>query len=131
MRFKNDQSGYTIVELITGIVLIGVVTLIASNFFLSMSTLQTRTLNNEYALRAATRQLETLRNNNYNALVNGQDIDFTSDLPASLPERNGVVKVSEPTPGLKKVEVLVSYSDYGSDKTIKLVTLIGQIGLSQ
>lgn len=131
MRNNTRAAGFTVIELLTGIMLTGIIALSASNFFLSMASLQRRTLNNEFALRAASRQVETLRNSNYNSLVNGVDIDFSDELPQNLPKANGIVRVSEPTPGLKKVEVLVSYDDNGADKTVKLVTMIGQIGITQ
>lgn len=131
-ELRLNREGFTLVELLVTISIIGLASLgIASLYYaIQFSQLQSRYV--DAATRAAQREVEMLRNSSYNNLVDGQTIDFTSELPESLPsDRSGSVVVSEPSPGLKRVDVTVSYGSGGQTKQVQLSSLIGVIGLSQ
>ena len=128
---KQNDSGYTLVELSVSIAIIGIVVTTIMSLFISIQSIQRRTMYMESATRAAQRQVESLRNNNYNNLVAGQPIDFTSQLPTSLKQRSGTVAVSEPTPGLKRVDVKVVYYEGTSRQEVNLSSLIGILGITQ
>lgn len=82
--------------------------------------------------RAGEAKIESLRNSQYGNLETDSNIDFTDELPADLPEpKNGNVFVSEPEPGLKRVDVTISYGDGSATKTVKQSSLIGIIGIGQ
>ncbi len=116
-----------ITVLVLGIVLTSVITL-----FVNIQQAQTHTRYLETATYAAQAEIETLRNLNYNNLVPGESIDFTSQLPDSLPPgATGTVTVSEPVAGLRRVDVDVSYSYKGKDRTVSLSSLIGVLGITQ
>ena len=86
----------------------------------------------ESATRAAQRQIESLRNSNFNNLTPGEDIDFSANLPDTLPSNStGNVVVSEPSPGLRRVDVTVSYQYSGQVRDVELSSLIGVIGIVQ
>ena len=128
----NDESGFTIVELVGTIIVIGIASIGIANLFYSMQYMQRQSGYLDTATRSAQREVEVLRNNSYNSLIAGQTIDFTADIPDTLPKsKNGTVVVSEPSPGLKRVDVTVSYNDGGKQQQVKLSSLIGVIGLSQ
>jgi prepilin-type N-terminal cleavage/methylation domain-containing protein len=128
----KDQSGFTIVELIVTIVMLGVVVLSLSSLFVGIQRTQVQTGYIESATRAAQREVEALRNNNYDQLTPGQNIDFTSQLPANLPQtKSGTVVVTEPIPGLRRVDVTVSYTFNGTTRNIELSSMIGEIGIAQ
>lgn len=126
-----QQDGFTIPELILTIVFLGVVSLAVSQIFIGIGNLQGRTSRLESATHAARTEIESLRNNNYNQLAAGSTIDFTSQLPDNLPGKQGSVSISEPTAGLKRVDVTVSYKDDHQTRQVKLSSLIGIIGISQ
>ena len=129
---KRNQHGFTIVELLVAIMIIGVVTASISSLFISINTLQRKTSHIDSATRAAQREVETLRNDNYGALIAGQSINFTDQLPTSLPaDRKGSATVSEPSPDLKRVDVTVTYTDGGKQEKVVLSSLIGVIGITQ
>jgi type II secretory pathway pseudopilin PulG len=110
-----------------GIVLTAVVTL-----FANIQQAQTHTRYLETATYAAQAEIESLRNLNYNNLTPGQTINFTNDLPNTLPPgTTGTVTVSEPTPGLRRVDVSVTYAYKAKTRTVKLSSLIGVLGITQ
>jgi len=128
----TDQRGFTIPELVVTIVFFGIAAIGITQLYLSIQRIQEQTAWLQSASHAAQTEVESLRNNNYNALTAGQDVDFSSQLPATLPKlRSGSVAVSEPQSGLKRVDVTITYSDHGSQHQVKLTSLIGVIGIAQ
>lgn len=127
-----SQKGFTLVELIATIAVLGLVTLGIAGLFYNIQFIQQESNYLDIATRAAQTEVEVLRNNTYNSLTAGQNIDFTNNLPDRLPDNStGTVAVSEPSPGLKRVNVTVSYTDAGKQHNVTLSSLIGVIGLSQ
>lgn len=133
LRIKRlTNKGFTLIELLVTIAIIGVASLGIASLFYSIQYTQQQARYVDAATRAAQRQVEVLRNNSYNNLQEGQVIDFTSDLPDSLPSnKNGTVVVSEPSPGLKRVDVTITYTGAGKPQEVTMSSLIGIIGLSQ
>lgn len=128
---RND-SGYTIVEAILAIIVLGIVAASIHTLFVGVQRIQRQAAYLDTATRAAQHEIESLRNNNYNSLTPGEDIDFSGDLPDSLPEpRRGIAEVSEPEPGLRRVDVSVTYGFGGEERSVELSSLIGIIGISQ
>ena len=128
----SKRAGFTVVEVMITIVFLGFVVLGITQLYLSIERIQQKTAWLQIASHAAQAEIEALRNNNYNSLSDGQTIDFTPQLPATLPApRNAQVLVSEPQSGLKKVDVTVTYSDHGTTQNVKATSLIGVIGISQ
>lgn len=124
------QKGFTIVELMLTVVAFGVISIGVAELFFNVQDIQRRSAYLESATRAAQTEVESLRNNNYNELVDGQNVTFSA--PASLPApRSGSVAISEPTPGIKRVDVTVTYTDHGQTENVELSSLIGVIGISQ
>ena len=128
---KNTQAGFTIVELLVTIAIIGITTAGVSSIFISIQHVQQQTTYTDMATRAAQREIETLRNDNYAELTPGQNLDFSSQLPDALPHATGSVQVSQPTNDLRRVDVTVSYKADGTTRNIELSSLIGVIGITQ
>lgn len=128
----RSQQGFSLAELMVTIVVVGIVFTSIANLFLTIQKGQRETSFLETATRAAQREIEVLRNNQFNQLEPGEDIDFSADLPDYLPKpRTGTVEVSEPTSGLRRVDVTVTYREAGTTRTVKLSSLIGVIGITQ
>lgn len=129
---KREQQGFTIVELLIATLVIGIITAGISTLFININTLQRKTSHIDSATRAAQRQVEMLRNDNYGSLAPGQTINFTNSLPETLPgNKSGSVVVSAPAPDLKRVDVTVTYTDGGKQERVVLSSLIGVIGITQ
>lgn len=129
---RQKQAGFTIPELLVTIVFIGFAFVAITQLYLSIQRIQEQTSWLQSASHAAQTEVESLRNNNYSQLIAGQTIDFSPQLPTTLPgPRVGTVNISEPQAGLKRVDVTVSYSDHGTPQQVELTSLIGIIGISQ
>lgn len=129
---RSNQSGFTLVELAITILVLGIVMTSVITLFTNIQQAQTHTRYLETATYAAQAQIESLRTIDYNNLTPGEDIDFTNDLPEILPPgATGNVVVSEPVSGLRRVDVTVSYSYKGKDRTVSLSSLIGVLGITQ
>jgi prepilin-type N-terminal cleavage/methylation domain-containing protein len=127
-----NEKGYSLVELVITIVVFGIITASVTNLFLTINQSQVRSNYLGTAARAAQREVESLRNNNYNSLTPGSSIDFTNQLPAILPpDKVGTAEVSEPVSGLRRVDVTVTYTYQGKTQSVKLSSLIGVIGITQ
>lgn len=126
------RAGFGIVEIVLAITLLGGLSLALTGMFRSILYIQSSATYQKSATLAAQRQIESLRNSNYNDLVAGSTITFTSDLPSNLPSpKTGTVNVTEPVSGLKRVDVTVSYSHGTSTKQVKVSSMIGIIGITQ
>ncbi len=128
---KYNSSGFTLPELLVTIVVIGIVFMGLSSIFISIQRMQVKTAYLESATRSAQKEIESLRNINYNNLTAGQNIDFSDQLVDLPTGSTGSVAVTEPSPGLKRVDVTVTYSYEGQAKNVNLSSLIGVIGISQ
>ena len=125
------QSGFTLVELVVTITLITIVAGSITQLFVSVQRIQLQTSYQDIASHAAQTEIETLRNSSYNNLTPGQNIDFSTSLPSTLPNKVGTVAVSQPADGLRRVDVSVSYRYINATRSIQLSSLIGVIGITK
>lgn len=128
----HNHLGFTVVELVLTIVAFGFISAGIATLFMSIQGVQRRTAYLESATRTANKEVESLRNNNYNQLPTGTTIDFSDQVPSTLPApRSGTVTITEPIPGVKRVDVTVTYTDHGEQQKTELSSLVGVIGISQ
>jgi prepilin-type N-terminal cleavage/methylation domain-containing protein len=126
------ESGFTLVELIVTIVVLGIVMVSLAGMYDLMQIASVQAQHYDIAVRAARTEIEDLRNNGYTSLTPGNNIDFTANLPTALPHnKTGTVIVSQPLDDLRRVDVTIAYTDYGKARTVELSSNIGVIGLSQ
>jgi prepilin-type N-terminal cleavage/methylation domain-containing protein len=129
---KKRDDGFTIPELLVVMVIVGVLVIGIAAVFMSAQQTQARALLLDTATRAGQLQIESLRNYNYTNLVPGEDIVFTDELPDTLPnDRSGVVRVTEPEPGLKRIDVEITYTTQGRQERVALSSMIGILGIAQ
>ena len=129
---QNSKNGFTLVELIVAIVIIGFMVTGITSLYIAVENTQNKTRMLETATRAGEKKIEELRNSHYSALQNGTEIDFTNELPSTLPSpKSGKVNVSEPITGIKRVDLSISYKVGRSDKKVELSSMIGVLGIGQ
>ena len=131
-KLSVNSSGFTLVELLVTIIVLGIVISSLGGLYYLMEITGVQGQHYDIAVRAARTEIEDLRNNGYNSLTPGSSINFTASLPSALPiDKTGTVVVSEPLPGLRRVDVTIAYSDYGKQQTVILSSDIGVIGIGQ
>jgi len=128
---KRDGAGFTIVEIIVTLLLLGVIVAAVSSMFVAVRNMQSQDSYYDTADRAAGFEIESLRNKGYTSLTDGQVIDFTSSLPDNLPHGHGTATISTPQTGLRRVDATVTYTASGVTRTVTLSSLIGEIGITQ
>lgn len=130
----NDrtESGFTLLELIVTITILGLLVTGIFNLYLSVESAQRKSHYLEIATRAGEKQIESMRNTQYSNLLPGVDLSFTADLPDDLPSpKSGVVIVSEPEDGIRRVDVRVTFKDGNGSRTVRQSSLIGVLGITQ
>lgn len=128
---RTPEKGFTIVELLVSIAVGAIV--VASMNILVTSYLHVSqrgrylSLENSYVEG----KVEALRNSGYNGLNLGTT-SLTSELPSQLPpSRTGSMQVTNPSGGIKQVDITISYSDQGTTKTYSYTTYLGELGVGQ
>ena len=131
-KFTIINQGFTIVELLVSIVVIGIATASISYMFISIQNIQSQSTMLDTATRAAESEIETLRNDNYTSLTPGETINFSSSLSPNLPAGStGEAVISQPSVDIRRVDASVTYNSGGQNHTITVSSLIGAIGISQ
>ena len=129
---SRGEGGFTLVELLVTIVVLGIVIASLGGLYYIMQITQVQSQHYDIAVRAARTEIENLRNNGYASLTPGSTINFTSSLPSALPhDKSGMVTISEPIADLRRVDVTITYTDYGKSQNVTLSSEIGVIGLGQ
>jgi len=129
---SSDTRGFTLIELLVTLVVAGVMVLGITQIYAVVGATQRENNFLEAATRAGQTEVESLRNQNYVNLTAGSTIDFTSQLPSTLPTpRTGTVAVSSPEDGVKRVDVTITYTDGGHAHTVQLSSLIGALGIGK
>lgn len=127
----RNQHGFTLVEILVSILVIGIVVTTVVSLFSSIQLTQRQATSMESATRSAQREMESLRNNNYSNLTDGEVSDFSDSLPKTLNKGKGTVIVSEPNPGLKRVDIVVEYYEQDKKQEVKVSSLVGILGITQ
>jgi type II secretory pathway pseudopilin PulG len=128
---RSDSNGFTIVELIAGIVILGlfvgsVVTLITNNARLSQRG-RSLVSANSYAEN----KIEALRSAGYLSLTNGTT-SLTSELPVELKTpRSASQTIASATPSVKRVDLSITYNEQGINRTYTYTSYIGELGVGQ
>lgn len=126
------KSGFTLIEIVVATALAGLLVLSVTNVFIVVEDAQRQSQRLELATRAGEKKIESLRNNHYNNLEPGTTRDFTDELPAKLDDpRSGTVDISSPDPGLRRLDLRITYYDGRQEREVNLTTIIGNVGIAQ
>lgn len=127
----SPQSGFTLIELVVAMTVISIMILSISDLFISISKSQRQTAVIEAATRAGTEKIESLRNSSYITLTPGTTINFTSELPDTIPTpRSALITVTEPVADLRKLDVVITVPYAATTREVRLTAVLGGIGIS-
>ena len=126
-----SNRGFTIVELVIAIVVGGVIFATAGVAISNYSHLSGRGQNLVLSNSFAEGKVESLRSISYSGLGTGTT-DISGELPAGLQApKSASLEISEPTQGLKQVDISIAYSDQGANRSYSYRTYVGELGVGQ
>ena len=128
---KNNQGGFTVVEILVAIAVAGVMIGSLSEVITSYVHTAQRGRNLNSANSYVEAKIESLRNTGYNGLSDGTT-SLTSELPTQLPpNRASSLTISSPSTGIKQADISISYKDQGKTLSYSYRTYIGELGVGQ
>lgn len=128
---KNNQGGFTIVEILVAIAVAGIMIGTVSDVVTSYVHTAQRGRYLNAANSYVEAKVESLRNTGYNGLSIGTT-SLTGELPTQLPpNRTASMTISSPSAGIKQANISVSYNDQGKNLSYSYTTYIGELGVGQ
>lgn len=132
MKIFANNTGFTLIELLVGTVVLSLLIISLTALYFTVDATQQRSQRLSAATRAGELKIESLRNQHYNSLQDGETRDFTDELPPVIPEpREATAEISAPDPDLRHVRTTITYEHRGVEQRVVLSSLIGNIGISQ
>lgn len=121
------------IELVVTAVFISITAAAIINIFILTGKLNKQARNMAVATALAEQKLETYRDAGFNAIPTGSPAEtFTSVLPANFGSpKSAIANVSSPQPGLKRVDIVITYTDDRRTKNVRLTTLMAQRGINR
>lgn len=130
-RQGRAAVGFTIVELIVTIVIMGVIIPAVAMALTSLTIIDYQARDLALANMLAQNKVESLRSAGYNSLVNGTQ-DFSSQLPNTIGSpKSASYTVADAQTGVKQIDVSISYTEYKQSKSIAYRTYISELGVGQ
>lgn len=128
---SEKQEGFTIVELVIGMVLIGIVILIITGMLQLLIQMNHRTSNVVNISSLVQNKTESLRSQGFNAIGEpGSTHEFNADIPQSIPTPRSASYTISVDP-LKPSEKIVDFKIIVGGKSYYYKTLIGELGVGQ
>lgn len=129
--FNSDSSGFTIVELVVGIVIsaifVATVALMQSN----TSRLAARGQDVSSLNSFAEDKIEALRSQGYLSIPTGTQ-NISSELPSDLNSpKSATLTVTAVPNAIKQIDLSITYNEQGTSRTYSYTTYIGEIGVGQ
>ena len=131
LLLKNNESGFTIIEILISLAILGVVIPTIATGINTLTVLNNRTRDLTLTNLSAENKAEKLRNQGFNSLDDGT-FDFSSELPTELASpKSGTYTISNTEPGIKEITINISYRDYGNTRTLHYKTIVSELGVGQ
>lgn len=137
MRQIRNQPGFTVVELVIAIVVMGFVIPAVALAMTNLTVINYQARDLALANMTAQNKIESLRSNGYNAVPAGT-VNFSSELPSTMGSPKSAsytvtdgTAAGTPPVGVKQVDITISYTEYKSTQTITFRSYIGELGVGQ
>ena len=128
---NKKSGGFTVVELLIGVVLTGLSVITFSILINSLNVLNDQARDLTIANGIIEEKIEDLRSQGFVALNDGTN-DFTSELPGDFASpKSATYTISTVQPGLKSIKLDINYATSGKDQELDFTTYISELGLSQ
>lgn len=128
---KHKQAGFTVVELLIAIAVVGILVPTLAGFINTLNQLNDRARDLVIVNSLAENKTEGLRSMGFTSLTDGTT-DFTSELPVTLGSpKSATYAISTPNTGIKQVDTTITYTDHGKTRSATYRTYIGELGVGQ
>lgn len=131
-------AGFTIVELIISIVLIGMILPTIVMFLNSINSMNGRANTISTINGFVENKIEAYRSAGFKSIpLTGSPVDYTGaqGLPNNIPRPNSAtynVELADPAnPAVKKITILVSFRAFDSTESRSYITYLGELGVGQ
>lgn len=138
MISRNQQSGFTILELVITISVIGVILPTVVMFLNAINSMNGRANTISIINGFAENKIEGYRSAGFKSVpLTAGPVAYTGGdgLPNNIPEPNSAsyeVELADPTnPSIKKITISVSFRSFDATETKSFVTYLGELGVGQ
>ena len=133
MKLRSEQSGFTLVEIIVGLVVLPIFLYSIGLVINSTASLNDQGKDITLASGIAEKKVEALRSADFVSLPDdGTVVDFEDELPASFTgPRVATYTITDINSSLKQIDVLIEYKVGTRTETIDYTTYIGELGIGQ
>ena len=129
--FYSDSSGFTIVELVVGIIIIAIFTATVAMMQSNTARLAERGRDVSSLNSFAEDKVEALRSKGYLSISTGTQ-DISNELPGDLNSpKSATLTITSIPDAIKQVDLSISYNEQGAQRTYSYTTYIGEIGVGQ
>lgn len=136
MKIKLRQRGFSIVEVVMVIAIIGLLVLLIYNLPNAITT-NTNSKNRSIALGVAEKQMDLLRRQTYLNLTNGST-QFTDSALSNIPQGAATYTIEDCPEQVctngedaKRVKIEVTWDELGEANSVNLETIITEGGIGQ
>lgn len=131
MAQKNNTAGFTIIELLIAVAVVGILIPTLVSFVNTLNRFNDRARDLTLVNSLAENKVESLRSLGYSGLTNGSTA-FTSELPPTIGSpKTATYTISTPNAGIKQVDLVINYNDHGTTQSVNYRTMIGELGIGQ
>jgi len=133
MRVFIKQAGFTLVELMTAIVIGAFFVAAVSTLLVNSSRIAQRGRDIAVVNSFVENKVESLRSIGYLGLdLTAPPTDITSDLPSEIQApRNATLSISQQSTSVKQVILNIEYNDQGRQRDYSYTTYVGELGVGQ
>ncbi len=125
------DEGFTVVELIVTIVVCAILVIAVNSVVVSHVFIVQKGRDAAISNAFSEAKIESLRSGGYLSLNNGT-VNITSELPDELSApRSANLAISDHSPGMKQINLVITYNEQGTARTSTYQTLIGELGAGQ
>lgn len=127
----KKQSGFTVIEVLIGIALFGIIMPSIIMAAVGIAQLNDRAADLTLANIIAERKIESLRSAGYNSL-NLQTVSFEGELSSSFTApRTASYTITSPATGVKQIDISISYRDGSQTRSLTFNSRISELGVAQ
>jgi prepilin-type N-terminal cleavage/methylation domain-containing protein len=128
---KKAENGFTIIELLIAIAVVAILVPTLIGFVTTLNRFNDRARDMAIVNALVENKVESLRSIGFSGITDGTT-SFSSELPTTIgTPRTATYTVTTPNPGIRQVDISVSYDDHGIQQATTYRTYIGELGVGQ